>query len=144
MLTKCIEKKLEGNCTGIVWAILNKSWRQHPTRQQLYCHLLLIMKTIKARQTRHAGHCWRSKKELISDILLWAPSHRRAKVGRPARTYTQKICTDTRCSLEDLLRAMDDRDVWHKWVREVHASSMTWWWLYIYIYIYMNNICIYI
>ena len=54
-------------------AILNKSWRQHPTRYQLYGHLPPIMKTIQVRQTRHAGHCWRSRDELISDVLLWTP-----------------------------------------------------------------------
>ena len=43
--------------------------------------------TIQARRTRHAGHCWRSRDELISDVLLWTPTHGRAKAGRPARTY---------------------------------------------------------
>ena len=51
-------------------AILNKSWWQHPTRHQLYGHLPPITKTIQVRRTRHAGHCWRSKDELISDVLL--------------------------------------------------------------------------
>ena len=37
-LTKHMEKKLDGNCTGMLRAILNKSWRQHPTKQQLYKH----------------------------------------------------------------------------------------------------------
>ena len=60
-------------------AILNKSWRQHPTKQQLYGDLPPIMKTIQVRRTRHAGDCWRSRDELISDILLWTPSHGRAK-----------------------------------------------------------------
>ena len=32
-----------------------------------------IMKTIQARRTRHARHCWRSKEELISDVLQWTP-----------------------------------------------------------------------
>ena len=58
----------------------------------------------------HAGRCWRSKDELISDILLWTPSHRRAKTGRPARTYIQQLCVDTGYGLEDLPRAMDDKD----------------------------------
>ena len=35
-LTKRMEKKLEGNYTRMLRAILNKSWRQHPTKQQLY------------------------------------------------------------------------------------------------------------
>ena len=74
-LTKHMEKRLDGNYTRMLWAILNKSWRQHPTNKQLYGHLSLIMKTIKVRWTRHAEHCWRSKDKLISDILLWTPSH---------------------------------------------------------------------
>ena len=57
MLTKRMEKKLDCYYTRILWAILNKSWRQHPSKQQLYGHLSPIMKTIKVRQTRHAGHC---------------------------------------------------------------------------------------
>ena len=31
------------------------------------------------------GHCWRSRDEFISDVLLWTPSHGRAKAGRPAK-----------------------------------------------------------
>ena len=54
-------------------AILNKSWRQHPTKHQLYSHLLPITKTIQVRRTRHARHCWRSRDKLISDVLLWTP-----------------------------------------------------------------------
>ena len=50
-------------------AILNKSWRQHPTRHQLYGHLPPITKTVQVRRTRHAGHCWRSRDELINDVL---------------------------------------------------------------------------
>ena len=35
-LTKRLEKKLDGNYTRMLRAVLNKSWRQHPTRRQLY------------------------------------------------------------------------------------------------------------
>ena len=90
-LTKRTEKKLDGNYTGMLQAISNKSWRQHPTKHQLYGHLPPITKTIQVRRTRHAGHCWRSGDKLISDILLWTPSHGRTKVGRPARTYTTAL-----------------------------------------------------
>ena len=94
-LTKQLEKKLDSNYTRMLRAILNKSWRQHPTRHQLYSHLPPITKTI---QGRHAGHCWRSRDELISDVLLWTPTYGRAKAGRPARTYIQNLCEDTGCS----------------------------------------------
>ena len=88
-LTKRLKKKLDGIYKRMLRAILNKSWRQHPTRHQLYSHLPPIMKTIQAGRTRHAGHCWRSKDELISDVLLWTPAYGQAKAGRPARTYIQ-------------------------------------------------------
>ena len=91
-------------------AILNKSWRQHPTRHQLYGHLPPITKTIQVRRARHAGHCWRSRDELIRDVLLWTPTHGRAKAGRPAWTYIQQLCEDTGCCPEDLPRAMNDRE----------------------------------
>ena len=127
-LTKRLEKKLDGNYTRMLRAILNKSWRQHPTRHQLYGHLPPITKTIQVRRTRHAGHCWRSKDELIRDVLLWTPTHGRAKAGRPARTYIQQLCEDTGCCPEDLPRAMSDREEWRERVRDIRATSTTWWW----------------
>ena len=139
-LTKRLEKKLDGNYTRMLRSILNKSWQQHPTRQQLYGHLPPITKTIQVRRTRHAGHCWRSRDELIRDVLLWIPTHGRAKAGRPARTYIQQLCEDTGCCPEDLPRAMNDREEWRERVRDIRATSAIWgwwwwWWWYIYIYI---------
>ena len=109
-LTKRLEKKLDSNYSRMVRAILNKSWKQHPTKHQLYSHLPPITKTIQDRGTRHAGHCWRSRDELISDVLLWTPTHSRAKAGRPARTCIQQLCEVTGCSPEDLPEAMNDRE----------------------------------
>ena len=108
--------------------ILNKSRRQHPTRHQLYGHLPPITKTIQVRRTRHAGHCWRSRDELIRDVLLWTPTRGRAKAGRPARTYIQQLCEDTECCPEDLPRAMNDREEWRETARDIRATSTTWWW----------------
>ena len=127
-LTKRMEKKPDGNYTRMLGAILNKSWKQHPTKQQLYGHLPPITKTIKIWRTRHAGHWWRSRDELISDVLLWTPSHGRAKAGWPARTYIQHLCVDTGCSLEDLPAAMDNREGWRERIRDIRAGGVTWWW----------------
>ena len=125
-------------------AILNKSWRQHPTRHQLYGHLPHITRTIQVRRTRHAGHCWRSRDEHISDVLLRTTTHGRAKAGRPARTYIQQLCEDTGCCPEDLPEAMNDREKRRERVRDIRATSTTWWWwwwwwwyTHIYIYIYI-------
>ena len=56
-LTKRLEKNIDCNYTRMLRAILNKSWRQHPTRHQLYGHLPPVTKTIQVSRTRHAGLC---------------------------------------------------------------------------------------
>ena len=127
-LTKRLEKKLHGNNTRMLRAILNRSWRQHPTRHELYGHLPPITKTIQARRTRHAWHCWRSKDEIISDVLLWIPAYGQSKAGRPARTFIQQLCDDTGCNPEDLPKAMNDRETWRERVRDNRASRTSWWW----------------
>ena len=127
-LIKRLEKKLDGNHTRMLRTILNKPWQQHPTRHQLYGHLPPITKTIQARRTRHAGHCWRSKNELVSDVLLWTPAYGQSKAGRPARTYIQQLCDDSGCNPEDLPEAMNNRETWRERVRDTRASRTTWWW----------------
>ena len=120
-------------------AILNKSRRQHPTRHQLYGHLPPIMKTFPVRRTRHAGHYWRSRDELISDVILWTPTYSRTKAGRPARTYIQQLCEDTGCSPEDMPEAMNDREKWRKRVRDIRASGTTWWWWWWWLQLWNRN-----
>ena len=92
--TWTLEKKLDGNYTRMLRTILNKSWRQHPTRRQLYGHLPPITKTIQVRRARHAGHCWRSKDELVSDVLLWTPHMAKQKQDdQPELTYSSYVRT---------------------------------------------------
>ena len=124
-LTKRLEKKIDGNYTRMLRAILNKSWWQHHTRHQLYGHLPPITKTIQVRRTRHAEHCWSSRNELISDELLLTPTYGRAKAGRPARTYIQQLSENTGCSPEDMQEAMNDREKWRERVRDIRATSTT-------------------
>ena len=154
-----IEEKLEGNCTRMLRAILDKSWKQHATQQEIYCHLPPISKTMQIRQTRHMGHCWRSKDELISDLLQWTPLHQRACVGRLWRTYPQQVCTDTGCNLEDRPEAMDekmngeresgkyvlaawpndeDHHLRKRWILSCYIDCLLFPHIYIYIYIYMT------
>ena len=127
-LTKWLEKKLDGNYTRMLRAILNKSWRQQPTSHQLYGHLPPITKNIQVRRTRHAGHSWRSRDELISDVLLWTPTYGRPKAGRSARTYIQQLCEDTGGSPEDLPEETNDREKWRERVKDIRACDTTWWW----------------
>ena len=121
--SKRMEKKLDGNYTRMLRAILNKSRWQESTKQQLYSHLPPIMKTIKIRRTRHARHCWRSRDELINDVLLWTPSHGRAKAG-----WLEQLRVDMGCSPEDLLEVMNGREGWWERVRDIRAGGTIWWW----------------
>ena len=92
-------------------------------------HLPSIKKTIQVRRTKCAGHSWRSRDELISDVLLWIPTYARGKARRPSQTYVQQLCEDTGCSPEDLPEAMNDREKWRERVRDIRACGTTrWWW----------------
>ena len=125
LLTKRMKKKLEGNYTRNLRAILNEFWSQHPKKQLLYGHRQPITKTIKVRRTRHAGHCWNSRDELISDVHQWTPSHGRAKSGRPVRTYIVQDFEDTGCSHKDNPEAMNDREGWREKFRDIRAGRTT-------------------
>ena len=124
------KKKLDDNYTRMLWAILNKSWWQHPTRHQLYGHLPPITKTIQVRRTRHAGYCWRSKEELM--YSYGHPHMAKQKQGDHLEpTYIQQLCEDMGCSPEDLPKVMSDREKWRERDRDIRASGTTWWWLWI-------------
>ena len=56
-------ENLYGGYLTMLHAVLNKYWKQLPTKQQLYGHLPPIWQTIQARRTRNPGY------ELISDDL---------------------------------------------------------------------------
>ena len=76
------------------------------------------------RRTGLAGHLWRSKNELMSDVLLWSLAHGQAIVGRPAKTYVNCPCTDTGSNLEDLPGAMGER---HNGGRESGNALLSSW-----------------
>ena len=105
-LTICLEKKLDGNYTRMLQFVFNKSWKQQTTKELLHSHLPPILQSVHVRWTRYAGHCWRSKKERICNVLLWISIHGYTSIGRPAQAYIPQLC------LEGLPRAMADKDGW--------------------------------
>ena len=106
-------------CTS--WTLIKhmeKKLNRNYTKQQLYGYLPPILETFWVRWVRHAGHCWKSKKELLSDILLWTPPHGHTSVGWPAKNLN-KLSADIRCNLVDLPSVMDDRDWWQERIWEL-------------------------
>ena len=65
-----MEKKLDGNYTRMLRAILNMSWWQHPTRHQLYGHKKLS-KLDEPDTQDTAGGAWTSPKVMYS----YGPPH---------------------------------------------------------------------
>ena len=63
--------KLQKNTTRY----FDKSLKQNPTKQQLYGHLPPISQTTQVKLTKHAENCWRSKDELMINILWWTLTH---------------------------------------------------------------------
>ena len=61
--------------TKILHTALNKSWKQHPTKHPPIRLPTPHLTTSQLRRTRYTGNCWKSKDELISDVILWTPTH---------------------------------------------------------------------
>ena len=101
--------------------VLNKSWKLHPTKEELYGNIPVISEIVRERRTKYAGNCYRSKDELVGDLLLWMPNHGHSSVGRPRRTYIDQLSNDVGIPVDELKPVMEDRDVWRERVRLVRA-----------------------
>ena len=45
------------------------------------------------KTNKYAKHCRKIKEKLNSDVFLWTPTHGRASVDRPVRTYIRSVRT---------------------------------------------------
>ena len=122
-LTKHLETKLSGTYTRMLRAALDVSWKDHPTNKFLYGPLPPLMQTISEQRLRFAGHCWRAKQEIISDVLFWQPRHGKRKRGRPEKTYVDQLCADAELTVEEVKMAMMDRSWWSTRVRQFRLTS---------------------
>ena len=111
---------LDENYIRMIHVVLNKSWKDHSTKQKLCSPLPPILQTIQVRQTKYAEPCGKSKHELISNILLWTPIHRHTHTGQSA-TDIHQLCRHEVPS-RGLLIIMDGERERVKWI---HAFSVT-------------------
>ena len=86
-------------------------------------HLALIWKTIKVMRARHAGHRWRTRGKLISNVFQWTLSHTHTCVSQPEIIYTHLLCMDTGCRLKELIREITCKDGWWEGVLEPMLSA---------------------
>ena len=98
-----------------------------PKKRQLYGHL-------PPWRQRDVERCWKSKDELMSDVLLWTLIHGPTSISKPARTDIHQLSTDTGCRQDDLSGAMDDRKRWWERVKELCAVCVAWSWIFCFIF----------
>ena len=123
---KTFGEKAWRQLTKMLWAILNKSWRQHPRKQQLYGHLPRIKKTIQVRRTRHAGLCRTHKRYTHVNPFTWMSKDQQEPIYNSSftihdvakKTYRKWWTTDTGVG------------------RGPDRSVLIAWHIYIYIYIH--------
>ena len=123
-LTKALEKKIDGTYTRLLRAALNISWQLHTTNKVLYGNLPKITTTIRETRLRFCGHCWRSREEIVPQLLLWEPTHGKRSQGRPKKTFIDQLIEDTGLTKEELQRAMEDRIVWRQVVNGVRPRTL--------------------
>lgn len=58
-----------------------------------------------------AGHCYRSKEEVISDLILWKTTHGSTEVSKSSKTYTKQSTKDTEYEFEDLYNVMSNMKI---------------------------------
>ena len=125
-LTKRLLTRLDGTYTRMLRVVLNISWREHPTKLRLYGKVPSLSNTIIKSRMRFAGHSFRSKDELVSEVITWQPTHGKANVGRPHKTYHQQIAEDAGChNTDELETMMQDRDGWRERIRLVRENNPT-------------------
>ena len=120
-LTKRLEEKLNENYTRVLRAVLKKSWKQHPSKLQLYGYLPLIIQIILDEQDMldTAGEAGTNLK---AKFWMFSPQQ---------RILWSALCRHWMSSRRQ--HATSDKDRW--WERDtdihthegIHAISTIWW-----------------
>ena len=108
-MTKTMEKSLDGCYTNLLKRVKNLNWRDHPTLQQIYDGLPRISSVLSARILSFAGHCFRAKGEVISELILWCPPG--PKRSRK-RTYLDMLRRETGLEVGEMGTAMSNLELW--------------------------------
>ena len=95
------------------------TWEKSGWLSENSIHKLQISRQCKT--SKHTG-------EVSTYVIQWTATQRHTNVGRPAKTYIIYLCADTGWRLEDLPRAMADRDGLRGWKKRTpcfrHALMM--------------------
>ena len=72
---------------------------------------------------RFAGHGWRSKDEVVNDLILWQPQHGNHSRGRPAKTYIDQLRDNTDLlTIEEVKTEMNNIEGWKMYFMDYPTS----------------------
>ena len=108
-MTRAMEKSIDGCYTNLLKKVKNIDWADHPTLAQIYNGLPRISTTLSSRRLRFSGHCFRAKREIISDLLLWSPI---GPIRSRKLTFIDTLKRETGLGIGELRTAMQDRELW--------------------------------
>ena len=118
-LTKTLLKQIDGTYTRILRMILNVHWSQKVTNEIQYGAIEKISTKIRRRFLKFAGHCLCRDDEVVSDLVLWEPTHGTRRRGRPPESYIRNLERETGIPASEMRVAMMNRAVWRTFtVRE--------------------------
>ena len=103
-----MQKRLDGCYTNLLRRVQNMSWKNHHTLAEIYGPIPKISMRLAEKRARFAGHCYRAKDEVVSDLVFWKASSSRK------RTFPDVISRDTGIEVKELPTAMEDRDCWRE------------------------------
>ena len=120
-MKKELQDRIDGTYTRLLMRVQDISWREHKTKEQIYGDIPPISDTVAQRRVRLAGHCYRAKDQVISDVICWRlPCPNR---GRRPLNYIDVIGRDTQYEIEDLPNIMRDKEYWRGVVNGISVAA---------------------
>ena len=123
-VNKTLQKRMDGCYTRMLRMVLDVSWKERRTNQDLYQDLPKLSEMVRERRMRLAGHCIRHEEEIAHQLVMWEPKRGQRSRGRRAVTYLDNLKEDT--NLEDaaeIRSMMTNREEWRKLARSGRAGA---------------------
>ena len=107
--------------------VLNISWKQHLTNQELCGTLPPVSNIIRQRRLKFAGHSVREEDQSVSELVLWEPTHGTKKKGGQPKTFVDVLREYTGCkNTEEIRRYMKDRVVCRGVISRCSGKNVDW------------------
>lgn len=120
-MKKELQDRLDGTYTRLLMRVQNISWREHKTKMYIYGDIPPVSTIVAQRRARFAGHCFRAKNQVISDVICWRlPCPNR---GRRPFNYIDVIARDIQQETEDMPNLMSNKDTWRCAVNSISVAT---------------------